>query len=167
MAHKQKYDMLADPRTLNAELSPDLGALILKCLAKDKKARYQSASEVRADLDRVLTSLLTTNLSRDEALKVADVSTSSLDAYEHYQKGVDWLLRWNPATIKELEQAVAIDPTFAGAWVALAQARVGYQFGLNPFAEVPAGADAALREARKYASRATERERLQTDLLDA
>ena len=353
VAHKQKYEAPTDPRTLNAQLTPALGGLILKCLAKDKAARCQSADEVRAeldkvalglptteqvvakrhttstqltiplgprpllaaaavlivvlaglfawrlwlpkvpvspktgkptiavtwfdnqsdraDLDRVLVSLLTTNLSRDEALevistqrmfdilkqigkadaktidrsiatdvatragagtmvtgsviklgeqvritaelvnvanggivatlkedgkriddvipmvdrlteqirqrlgvsqaaqalKVADVSTASLEAYEHFQKGQDFLQRWSFSSAeKELEQAVAIDSTFAGAWVALAQARVGFAYVFDPFADVSSGTT-AITEARKHVARATERERLGIELVQA
>jgi serine/threonine protein kinase/tetratricopeptide (TPR) repeat protein len=350
VAHKQQYEAPADPRTLNAQLPPNLGGLILKCLAKDKTARYQSADDLRADLDRiaqglpttervavkrpttstqltiplgprplvaiavalivivagllvwrpwvprvpvspktgrptiavtwfdnqsdradldrVLVSLLTTNLSRDDslevvstqrmfdilqqigkadaktidrsiatdvatragagtmvtgsvvklgdqvriaaelvnvadgrilatlqedgkriddvipmvdrltgqirvklgasggaaqALKVADVSTTSLDAYGHYQKGIDFILRWDQeAARREFEEAVRIDPGFAGAWVALARARWPGN------ADTPFGDWAPLRqaveEALRHVGRATERERLQVEM---
>jgi serine/threonine protein kinase/tetratricopeptide (TPR) repeat protein len=355
VAHKQKYDAPADPRTLNAQLSPDLAGLILKCLAKDKKARYESAAEVRVDLERIerglpttervaaqkrttstqitipfgprrlaviaavvvlaaaglffwrpwspkipispksgkprvavtwfdnqserknldrnVVTLLTANLTRDESLdvvssqtmtailrqipeadiatmdraiantiaskaeagtmvtgaiitlgdqvrisaelvnvatggvvaafqedgrriddvlpmvdrltsqirarlagsskasgpelKIADVSTTSLEAYDHFQRGWDLLLRWNPAAAaKELEQAVAIDPNFAGAWVGLAQARVGWTYLTDPFADGSRALE-ALAEAKKVAVKATERERLQIDVMQA
>jgi serine/threonine protein kinase/tetratricopeptide (TPR) repeat protein len=355
IAHKQKYEVPADPRTLNAQLPPDLAGLILKCLAKDKRARYESAAEVRVDLerierglpttervaaqkrttstqitipfgprrllavaavvvlattglffwqpwspkipispktgkprvavtwfdnqserpdlDRVVVSLLTTNLTRDESLdtvstqtmftilrqigkadvktidravatevatraeagtmvtgsiiklgdqvrisaelvnvvtggivaafqedgkrvddvmpmvdrltsqiraklvgsakasgpelKIADVSTTSFEAYDHFQRGVDLSLRWNfAASAKELEQAVAIDPNFAGAWVSLAQAKVGFSYAATPFADGTAGRQ-ALAEAKRVASKATDRERLQIDLMQA
>ena len=355
VAHKQKYEMPADPRTLNSQVPAALGGLIVKCLAKDKSARYQSANEVRADLDkiaqglptteqvvaanrptstqftiplgprpllvlaaalavivvglllwrpwaqrvpvsprtgkptvavtwfdnqsdradldRVLVGLLTTNLSRDEGLevvstqrmfdilrqigradtrtidrsiatdvatragagtmvtgnvvrlgeqvrittelvdvstgrivatlqedgkrlddvipmvdrlteqirqrlgvsraasaqvfRVADVSTSSLEAYEHYQRGFDWLLRWDYTVAEqELDRAVAIDPTFAGAWVALAWARAGFAYAFNLFAD-NAPARQAIAEAGKHIGKATERERLWADLAQA
>jgi tetratricopeptide (TPR) repeat protein len=354
VAHKQKYDAPADPRTLNAQLPPDLGALILKCLAKDRTARYQSASDVgadldkieqglptteralarkhtastqitipfgprwllagvaalvlvvvavflwrpwtpraplspktgkpriavtwfdnqsdRPDLDRALAGLLTTNLSREgaidvvstqklfdilrqlgkvdaktidrslatdvatragagtmvtgsivklgdqvritaelvdvasgrivatiqedgkriddvfpmvdrltqqirsklglaktspaDALKVADVSTQSLEAFERYQKGIEFNLRWNwTAAAKELEQAVAVDPSFAMAWVELASARL--PSGSNwVFGDYGPGRQ-ALAEAKKYIGKVNERERLHIELMDA
>jgi serine/threonine protein kinase len=41
------------PRALNPALPVELERIILKCLEKDKSARYQCAEQVRADLERV------------------------------------------------------------------------------------------------------------------
>lgn len=41
------------PRTLNARISPDLERIILKCLEKQPKNRYQSAKEAGVDLRRL------------------------------------------------------------------------------------------------------------------
>ena len=40
------------PRTLNAELAPELEPILFKALAKDREARYQSAGELRGALER-------------------------------------------------------------------------------------------------------------------
>jgi TolB-like protein/tRNA A-37 threonylcarbamoyl transferase component Bud32/Tfp pilus assembly protein PilF len=53
--------------------------------------------------------------------RVADVSSSSLEAYRLYSEGVDACLnmRWSDA-YQQLEAAIAIDPTFAEAYLQLA-----------------------------------------------
>jgi len=42
------------PRRLEPTLNPDLDAVILHCMEKDPKRRYQSAGELAADLERLL-----------------------------------------------------------------------------------------------------------------
>ena len=43
----------APPRSLNAELPPDLERIIIKALEKDREQRHQSAADMRRDLQRV------------------------------------------------------------------------------------------------------------------
>ena len=42
-----------DPRGINAGIPDDVAQLILKCLAKDKHERYQTATDLLAELDRL------------------------------------------------------------------------------------------------------------------
>ena len=42
-----------DPREINPGISPELARVVMKCLEKEPDARYQSAGEVLADLDRL------------------------------------------------------------------------------------------------------------------
>jgi len=60
VALKHKTEPPPDPKALNANIPDDLGRLILKCLAKDPAARYQSAGEVHAELDAIEQGLPTT-----------------------------------------------------------------------------------------------------------
>jgi serine/threonine protein kinase/Tfp pilus assembly protein PilF len=60
IAMKHKGEKPRDPLELNAQIPPDLGRLVLKCLEKDKAKRYQSAAEVRDDLERIEQGLPTT-----------------------------------------------------------------------------------------------------------
>ena len=53
VALKQKTEAPRNPREHNAMISEDLGALIMKCLEKQKEKRYQTAAELLADLDRI------------------------------------------------------------------------------------------------------------------
>ncbi len=50
---KHKSELPQDPRELNSRLPADLSRLILKCLEKAKESRFQSASEVRSELERM------------------------------------------------------------------------------------------------------------------
>ncbi len=51
IALKHKDEMPPHPRKFNPELSPELSAVILKCMAKEKEERYQSAQDLLRDLD--------------------------------------------------------------------------------------------------------------------
>jgi len=53
VAHKHKYEAPEDPKKLNTQVSDDLARVILKCLAKDEHARFQSAAELGAELGRI------------------------------------------------------------------------------------------------------------------
>jgi len=45
--------MPQNPKELNSQIPDDLNNMILKCLEKDKEKRYQSAGELRSELNRI------------------------------------------------------------------------------------------------------------------
>ena len=51
IALKHRDEIPPHPRELNPELSPELSAVILKCMAKEKEKRCQSAQELLSDLN--------------------------------------------------------------------------------------------------------------------
>jgi len=53
IAVKHKTEAPPDPKDLNAQIPEDLSRLIHKCLEKNKETRYQSAGELRSELDRI------------------------------------------------------------------------------------------------------------------
>jgi serine/threonine protein kinase/tetratricopeptide (TPR) repeat protein len=57
---KHKNEQPKDPKELNPNISSELSRVILKCLEKDKEKRYQSAGELRSDLERTEQGLPTT-----------------------------------------------------------------------------------------------------------
>jgi serine/threonine protein kinase/tetratricopeptide (TPR) repeat protein len=61
IAHKQKYEAPEDPKKFNTQLPDDLARVILKCLAKDRDKRFQSAAELGAELGRIEQGLPTTD----------------------------------------------------------------------------------------------------------
>ncbi|MFC2141931.1 protein kinase [Acidobacteriota bacterium] len=58
---KQKTEIPKDPRGFNERIQEDLNRLILKCLDKERKNRYQSADELRSELERLEQGLPTTD----------------------------------------------------------------------------------------------------------
>ncbi len=51
VAIKQKSETPRDPRELNSQISPALSRIVLKCLAKAKAGRFQSAAELGKELE--------------------------------------------------------------------------------------------------------------------
>ena len=58
VAYKHKNKTPPDPKEFNKQITNELSVLILKCLEKDKEARYQSAGEVRSQLEEIEKGLL-------------------------------------------------------------------------------------------------------------
>ena len=57
---KHKGEMPQNPQELNTQISDDLNRMILRCLEKDKEKRYQSAGEMRAELEAIEKGMPTT-----------------------------------------------------------------------------------------------------------
>jgi serine/threonine protein kinase/lipoprotein NlpI len=53
VARKHKSEMPTEPRDVNPNIPDDLNRLILRCLAKDKEKRYQSARELHSALSNL------------------------------------------------------------------------------------------------------------------
>jgi eukaryotic-like serine/threonine-protein kinase len=74
VASKQVLEQPVPPSRLNPDVTPDLDAVILRTLAKNPANRYQSAEEMRADLERTKRGLpvLATPLLAAGATQVLD-----------------------------------------------------------------------------------------------
>ncbi|MBD3414573.1 MAG: protein kinase [Candidatus Aminicenantes bacterium] len=57
---KHKSEMPKNPQELNTQMPDELSRVILKCLEKDKKNRFQSAAEVRSELEIIEQGIPTT-----------------------------------------------------------------------------------------------------------
>jgi serine/threonine protein kinase/Tfp pilus assembly protein PilF len=53
VALKQKTEVPQNPKEFNTQIPEDLCRVVLKCLEKEKQKRYQSASEVRSELENI------------------------------------------------------------------------------------------------------------------
>ncbi len=53
IAMKHKSEKPRDPKTLNLQIPDGLNDLILKCIEKEKKDRYQSAAALLSEIDRI------------------------------------------------------------------------------------------------------------------
>jgi serine/threonine protein kinase/Tfp pilus assembly protein PilF len=60
IAMKHKGETPKDPRKLNPSVPNDLSNVILKCLEKDRAKRYQSASDVHSELEKIEKGIPTT-----------------------------------------------------------------------------------------------------------
>jgi len=60
IAMKHKGEIPKNPKQLNPHIPGDLTGVILKCLEKERSRRYQAASDVRAELERIEKGLPTT-----------------------------------------------------------------------------------------------------------
>lgn len=74
VAHKQIYDRPPLPRTLRPEIPPAVESMVLRCLEKDPRARYQSAAELQAVLAR-----LSNQLAQEETIVITP-QAPSMDA---------------------------------------------------------------------------------------
>ena len=73
---KHKSEIPRDPRELNAQIPQDLDRLVLKCLEKDKAARYESARALDADLAGIEVGLPTTEkaVAKRKGLTTKDIT---------------------------------------------------------------------------------------------
>lgn len=137
-----------------------------KVLDADSRRLLKSASSRGEGLDSILKNQID-ELSRDivqgigiarqkldaSPLQIADVTTSSLDAYNHYLKGREaWEKLYYDEARQQMEKSIDLDPEFAVAYLYLARA----QSRLRNVKEE----NEAWEKAKLYADKASEKDRL-------
>jgi len=60
IALKHKTEVPRDPKLVNTQVPEDLSRVILRCLEKEKEKRYQTAAEVRSELENIEKGIPTT-----------------------------------------------------------------------------------------------------------
>jgi tetratricopeptide (TPR) repeat protein len=58
---KHKSELPRNPKDINPQISDDINRMILKCLEKEKEKRYQSAGELRSELENIERGMPTTD----------------------------------------------------------------------------------------------------------
>ena len=82
VAHKQIYNPPPHPRTLRPEVPAAVEAVVLRCLEKDPRMRYQSAAELQAVLTHLINGLT-------QEATVVIPSPPTMDATMVYRKPVE------------------------------------------------------------------------------
>jgi len=92
---------------------------------------FEDVFEIQEDVSRRITDAMKVSLSEAESEAIARKPTEDMRAYDLYMRGRDFLVRGgqanNASALQMLEHALEIDPTFALAMVALAEA-CAYQY---------------------------------------
>ena len=83
VAHKRIYDRPPLPRTLRPDIPPAVESVVLRCLEKDPRARYQSAAELQAVLAQ-----LCNQLAQEETIIITPPSPPSMDSTMLYHMPV-------------------------------------------------------------------------------
>jgi len=81
-------DPVPDVRGFRPDIQPEIVAIIQKCLAKDRKARYQSAAELSKDIKRVLVRLVGPQTSPGIKTTVAPIPDASASQPQQSQEAV-------------------------------------------------------------------------------
>ena len=106
------------------------------------------------EMAQAVAEALTGSHGNESRAHLATLPTQNTEAYKFYWEGTYWLHRWSESTIDPaidlLEKAVALDPKFAAAHAALAQAYVQKAFTFDTLPSWQAKASAAIQAALRF-----------------
>jgi tetratricopeptide (TPR) repeat protein len=99
-------------------------------------------------------------IDKAEPVKIADLTTDSLEAFGHYQKGITHLFRFERADAsEEFQKAITIDPEFAAAYVYLSYAQSSLTQIWSPYNNLEDSKE-ILAQAERFSSKIREQERM-------
>ena len=121
IAMKHKSEMPKDPRELNAQVPEDLSRAILRCMEKDKDQRYQSAGEVRSELENIEKGIPTTEkvipkrkpITSKEITVTFGLKKLFIPALVFIALIITVLILWHPWSQKEAIPTLAGRPSIA------------------------------------------------------
>ena len=97
----------------------------------DRELTTENLFAIQSEISTHIAEQLKAKLTPQEAGRVADLPTHSLEAYNLYLRGRQLLTKWRPQEASEaleaFQQAVEIDPDYAQAWVGIADALTVYR----------------------------------------
>ena len=118
---KHKSEIPKDPKELNPQIPDDLRGVILKCLEKEKENRYQSANEVRSELEKIERGLPTTDrvtpkkktLTSKEITVQFNLKKIFAPAIVVIVFAILGLILWSPWTQKDFAPILSEKPSIA------------------------------------------------------
>jgi len=138
-------------RILDSESRKSLGSF------KSEGGPVDSLLKIQIDeLSRKICEVLGISLEKigSKRLKIGDITTSSMEAYQLYLRGNDISEKWKPnEAIPFYQKAIQIDPNFASAYLELAARYVSSGAG-------PKAVGEAIAKAKELSAHAPEKERL-------
>jgi TolB-like protein len=114
-------------------------------------AKLEDVLAVQTEIAAAITNRLQLRLNDEERRQLASPPTKSREAYHLYLKAIHWANKWTPEGGRKgaeyIRLAIDADPTFAGAWNALAYLYflLGFSRGAPPNEAFPKAKAAALK----------------------
>jgi len=148
IAQRHKTEIPEIPDELSPVIPPDLSRLILKCLEKDKEKRYQSAEDLRSDLDNIGRPLLAAEQAEPVKPKERPVSPQKIVAPQEVKKEAPPKIKKAEKKEKKKETKYGLRELLVPALVSLAVIVLGvvvWQFILKPSKRAVTGPAVAVK----------------------
>jgi len=98
----------------------------------DRELTAENLFAIQSEISSKIAAALNAEISPEEESRIYNLPTSSLEAYNHYMHGRQLMATRRVEELKQalqaFEQAVAIDPDFALAWVGIADSNMALRY---------------------------------------
>lgn len=123
---KGSFAMQKDTLLITIQLY-DVNSQVWKATGRVRGYGLENVFGIIDDVSQQIRSNLRLSLEEKD-FKIADITTKSLEAYQHYSRGIDLVYKaYFGEAVRSLEQAIAADSTFAMAhlWLSIVYQMVG------------------------------------------